>query len=161
MTDTTSASTGYHRLAGEPLPPGPIAGDDAPRYSWVVRDSDDEPWILLGYRWTDRAAALDTEEHWLHHHAQARTVEVVGDGWREVQPHPKLAAFLHARVDEQTPDRPDLVAKYHRLVDEHLARHVCDDDGQWYPAARRCPWATSFVSMWRDHPEYDPAWARP
>jgi hypothetical protein len=72
-----------------------------------------------------------------------------------------LAAFLHARVSEQTPDRPELVAKYHRLVDRHLAPHVCDDDDQRYEAGQRCPWTTSFASMWRDHAEHQPHWGTP
>jgi hypothetical protein len=64
------------------LPTG--TGDAAPRYSWIVRDSgdgDDRPWILLGYRWTSRKDAIGTAEHWLHHHEQVKTVEVVGDNW--------------------------------------------------------------------------------
>ena len=156
MTDT-----GYHRPAGDPIPAGADTGGSEPRYSWIVRDSDEQPWTLLGYRWTSRRDAIDGEEHWFGHHEQVKTVEVIGEGWRDVEPHPRLKAFLHARVDEQTPDRPDLVAKYHRLVDEHLARHTCEDDGNRYAAGRRCPWTIDFVSMWRDHADFNWAWIRP
>lgn len=55
-----------------------------PRYSWVVRNSDDEPWMLLTYRWTSRKDALETAEHWTHHYEQVKTVEVVEE-WREIQ----------------------------------------------------------------------------
>ena len=52
-----------------------------PRYTWIVRDGDDGPWILLGYRWTSRKDALQNTGHWLHHHEQVKTVEVVGRDW--------------------------------------------------------------------------------
>lgn len=83
MTET-APNTGYHRPAGDPLPPDAPTPDSEPRYSWIVRDGDDEPWILLGYRWTDRKAALETASHWLHHHQQVKTVEVFGDAWRPI-----------------------------------------------------------------------------
>jgi hypothetical protein len=54
---------------------------DEPRYSWIVRDSDDDPWILLDYRWTNRKHALEDERHWLHHHEQVKTVEIIGERW--------------------------------------------------------------------------------
>lgn len=47
------------------------------RYSWVVRNGDDEHWLLLPYRWVSRADALDTAEHWARHYEQVKTVEVV------------------------------------------------------------------------------------
>jgi hypothetical protein len=49
-----------------------------------VRNSDDEPWMLLTYRWTSRKDALETAEHWTHHYEQVKTVEVVEE-WREIQ----------------------------------------------------------------------------
>lgn len=78
----------YHRPAGDPLPPDAPTPDGEPRYSWIVRDGDDEPWILLGYRWTDRKAALETAGHWRncghHGYALVETVEVFGDAWRPI-----------------------------------------------------------------------------
>ena len=59
-------------------------GEAAPRYTWIVRDSDDgddRPWILLGHRWTSRKEALGDVGHWLHHHERVEAVEIVGDGW--------------------------------------------------------------------------------
>lgn len=68
---------------------------DGPRYSWIVRDGDDEPWILLSYRWTDRTAAVEHAEHWLrcsrHSYAQVKTVEVVGDEWTVLPERPAPA----------------------------------------------------------------------
>ena len=61
------------------------AADEAPRYTWIVRDGGDDPWILLGYRWTSRKDALGTADHWLHHHEQVKTVEVAGDGWTAIE----------------------------------------------------------------------------
>ena len=84
MTET-APGTGYHRPAGDPIPPDAPTPDGEPRYSWIVRDNDDEPWVLLGYRWTSRKDAIDTVGHWRHHHAQVKTVEVIGDGWRELE----------------------------------------------------------------------------
>lgn len=56
-----------------------------PRYSWVVRNRDDEPWVLLNYRWTNREHALQDAGHWLHHYEQVKTVQVVGEEWQEIQ----------------------------------------------------------------------------
>lgn len=55
-----------------------------PRYSWVVRNGDDEPWILLTYRWTSREDALECAEHWTHHWEQVQTVEVVNEQWQMI-----------------------------------------------------------------------------
>lgn len=74
----------YHRPAGDPLPAAAPTPDAEPRYSWIVRDNDEQPWTLLGYRWTSRRGALDTAGHWLHHHEQVKTVEVFGDEWRPI-----------------------------------------------------------------------------
>jgi hypothetical protein len=46
------------------------------KYGWIVRKSDDDPWVLLTYRWHDKASALDTLEHWQKHYAQAKCVEI-------------------------------------------------------------------------------------
>lgn len=73
----------------------------------------------------------------------------------------ELAAFLRARVSEQTPDRPALVAKYQRLVAEHTRTHTCTDDDQRYEADQRCPWVTCFVTMWADHAQYRSDWSKP
>lgn len=54
------------------------------RYSWVVRDGDEQPWTLLTYRWTSRKDALDTAEHWEHHYRQVKTVEVDGENWKVI-----------------------------------------------------------------------------
>lgn len=56
-----------------------------PRYSWVVRNSDDEPWVLLTYRWISRKDTLECTEHWFHHWNQVKAVEVLGEDWREIQ----------------------------------------------------------------------------
>ncbi len=56
-----------------------------PRYSWVVRNSDDEPWALLTSRWTSMKDTLDTTEHWTHHWEQVKAVEVLDNGWQEIR----------------------------------------------------------------------------
>jgi hypothetical protein len=49
--------------------------DTAPRYTWIVCDGDDEPRVLLGYRWSSRKDALETAEHWLHHTSRSRPLK--------------------------------------------------------------------------------------
>lgn len=71
-----------------------------------------------------------------------------------------LAAFLHARINEQRPDEQELIPKYHRLVDEHAVEHLCSDDDLYYDAGLLCPWLSSFATMWRDDPGYLAAWPR-
>lgn len=61
-----------------------MTGEIGPRYSWVVRDNDNQPWTLLNYRWTNRQHALEDADHWLRHYRQVKTVEVVGDAWEEI-----------------------------------------------------------------------------
>lgn len=56
-----------------------------PRYSWVVRNGDDEPCRLLPYRWTSLREATFDAEHWHHHYTQVKTVEVTDEGWREAE----------------------------------------------------------------------------
>ncbi len=53
------------------------------RFTWAVRNSDDEEWMLLTYRWHSRQDALESSDHWLCHYKQVQTVEVFTK-WRVI-----------------------------------------------------------------------------